>query len=605
MFYHSGIVMPKARPVHSSFVTLGVKILVGVSIASNIFIGALLYVNLQSSDTVEHKVNEVLSIREQLSTHLRDSIVSMQDEFLALPEFFKVDPREKILLTIESTFQITDRQILQGRKAYASFFNRRQRRDLSKNTLIVQVSAGQLTISAGVSDREGNFSDTVERISLASSNPEEDADKLNSLIAHISANAGNPDILKQKVVELGVKIADSGIEAERTRNEILQYIEEIHAMESSLESTRGQQRKFTIGMGGIAILANMIVLFVLVHLIVERPLRRLTRTIEEIRSGKTPEIPYQHRTDQIGVLSGTIDNFREALQEIKIEDERKAGEKIIIEEMFDTITKTVNCLESRARELVHTANILQELAISTENQAESVTHRAEDTATHTDSVSDSTTRLNSAFHDILSLVHEQNIIVMTILERNSDSRSYIQALNESITDIHSIIGAVEGITDQTKLLALNATIEAARAGSAGKGFGVVANEIKQLSSRTEDATDDVMNKAHAIEQASSVLFNHLKQIDERMQTLSRLTANVSNSVTAQQHVTDTIAGLASQTSENTRTVSTSITEVSTAAAKTRNLASKVHEFSSEISSQLTNLLEDTTHKLKQLEMHGN
>jgi methyl-accepting chemotaxis protein len=600
--FSSGIVMPKARPVNASIITLGVKILIGVSLASNLCIGALLYVNLQSSETVQNKVNNVLYIREQLSSNLRDAIVSLQNEFLALPDFFKIDPRAKILRVITSKFEISGSETFNGRSAYAAYYNRKERRDLTHNNFIVQVISGQLIVSTGIPDKNGNFSDAVERFSLASTHPEHDAVQLRTLITQISSEADNPELLKQKVIELGAKVADSSLEAEKTRTEILQHIEEIRALESDLEVTRGQQRQFTIGMATLAILANMLVLFVLVRLIVERPLHKLTMTIEDIRSGNSPIVPYQHRTDQIGVLSSAIRNFREALMEIQAENERKATEKIIIAQMFDTITEVVDSLEARARELVSTANSLQDLAISTENQSKSVTLRAEETATHTDNVSASTNRLNSSFQDIQHKVHEQNLIVATIIERNNDSRRYIQELNNSISAIHSIITTVEGITDQTKLLALNATIEAARAGSAGKGFGVVASEVKQLSSRTEEATGDVMQKAHAIEQASSVLFQHLEDIDQRMQALNTITGNISGSVAEQQHVTNTIAGLTSQTSENTRNVSSSITEVGTAAAKTRNLASGVHTYSREISIQLTNLLEDTTGKLKRLEM---
>jgi hypothetical protein len=89
-----------------------------------------------------------------------------------------------------------------------------------------------------------------------------------------------------------------------------------------------------------------------------------------------------------------------------------------------------------------------------------------------------------------------------------------------------------------------------------------------------------------------------------MQTLRQRTGNITRAVAGQQLVTDNIAVLAGRTSENTLTVSTSIAEVSAAATSTRNLAGRVHEFSSEISSQLTRLLRDTTASLRQLADFG-
>lgn len=596
--------MPKDTVPSASLITVGVKILVGVSLASNLFIGTLLYVNIHSSNTVEKKVNEVLAIREQLSSNLRSAIVALQDEFLSLPNFLKIDPRTKVTEAIQQTFKAADSRRLEGRSAYTELYSRNERKNLTKNQYVVQILDGNLILSSGVPAQDGSFSETVDRLTLKSANPTEDAIRLKDLINTLSAKANSPDAIVQRVKELSAIIADSSLEAETTRNEILQHVETIRAKESDLQALRKQQRKFTLGIGGIAILTNMIVLFILVRFIVEKPLRKLTWTIEEIRSGKSPEIPYQKRKDQIGILSGAITNFREALFEIQNENTRKVHEKVIIEEMFDVITTVVHSLEIRARELVKAADILQDLSTSTENQSASVTSRAAETALHTSSVSESTNQLQSAFQEIQAQIQDQNGIVRQILDSNNHSRTFISALNESIGSIHTIIGAVSEITNQTKLLALNATIEAARAGSAGRGFGVVATEIKELSHKTEEATDDVMGKIRAIEEASSILFVHLDKIDDRMQSLNKHTVNITSSVTAQQQVTDLIANLASQTSENTQTVSTSILEVSNAAAKTRDLAGQVHNFSSEISVQLTGLLQDTTDRLEKLAHFG-
>lgn len=586
--------------LRTGLITVGVKILAGVSIASNLFIGALLYVSIHSSATVESTVNEVLAIREQLSSNLRAAIVTLQDELLALPDFFRIDPRARITEALQSNFTITERRLLKGRNAYTEFYSRNERRDLAKNQYLIQVIDGSLIVSSGVPDKSGNFSDSVERLTMGSANPAEDEARIRSLIETVSAEANSPGAITMKIQELGAKIADSSLEAETTRNEILQHVEEIRARETDLQALRLQQKRFTIGIGIMAIVANMVVLFLLVRIIIEKPLRKLTRTIEEIRSGKSPQIPYQHRKDQIGVLSGAITNFRDALIGIRKENQRKSHEKLIIEEMFTDITSVVNALEMKARDLVNTADTLQGLATSTEDQSESVTRRAGDTAEHTNMVSDSTIRLQTAFQEIQGQILDQNAIISHILESNSHSRKYINALNESIGSIHTIINAVGEITDQTKLLALNATIEAARAGAAGKGFAVVASEVKELSYKTEQATDDVMSKIRAIEKASSVLFGHLDSIEQRMQSLNQLTGNITGSVADQQQVTDNIAHLAAQTYENTRTVSTSIIEVSGAAGRTRDLAGQVHNYSSEISGQLTRLLEDTKARLEKL-----
>ncbi|SHO49380.1 methyl-accepting chemotaxis protein [Desulfopila aestuarii] len=592
--------MPDNSSARPGFLTVGFKILIVVALASNLFIGALLYVNIQSSKTVENNVDELLGIQEKLSSNLRGAIVALQDEFLHLPDFFHIDPHTQILAAIGENFSISGRQLLKGREAYSNVYSRKERRDLAQNRYVVQATKDDLTVSCGIADNGGNFSDTVERLTLASSNPTEDAARLLDLIESITIELNSSDALKKRVLELSAKIADSSLKAEVTRNEILSHVEEIRNKEQALQAIRSQQRTFTNGMGAVAVIANMIVLFILVRRIVEKPLRNLALTIEEIRTGHAPMVPYLHRRDQIGILAGAISNFREALLEIQRENERKAREKVIFEEMFDNITAMVHTLDAKAKTLVSTAETLQELASTTEEQSESVTSRAAETALHTTTVVDSTTNLQQAFQDIQCEIENQNSIVSHIAESNRHSRTYIHGLGESIQAIHTIIDAVGDITDQTRLLALNATIEAARAGSAGKGFGVVASEVKLLSQKTDQATIDIMSKIKAIEKSSAVLFAHLDSIDTRMQDLSQLSKSITNSVAHQQHVTTTITSLASQTSLNTTTVSNATREFKDAAASTRNHASQVHGVARDISLQLSDLLQNTTQQIAQL-----
>lgn len=587
----------------SRFITVGIKILIGVTIASNLFIGSLLYVNLKSSETIKQKVDDVLIIREKLSRNLRAAIVSLQNEFLILPEFFRTDPGSGILKAIENDFPVKEKLVLKGRTEYTKYFGRNERRDLVQNKVVPQIHNGRLSISRGIFDDKNSFTDSVERLILSSDDPDGDFVKIEQLIEKMSSEASSGETLQKKVNELGIKVADIGLEAEMTRNEVLDHVESINHMERELEAFRADQKRYTVGAAGIAILANMMVLFVLVRCIVEKPLHNLTRTIDEIRSGKKPEVPYGNRTDQIGILSWAICNFREALSEIKNENERKEREKIIIEEMFANIASVVDTLEVRSRELVNTANILEDLATSAENQSESVHQQATATAEHTNRVSDSTVRLQLAFQDINDQIKTQNTIVGNILDRNTKSHEYIDSLNLSIKDIQAIIATVSEITDQTKLLALNATIEAARAGSAGKGFGVVASEVKELSLKTENATSDVMSRVKAIEKASTVLVANLQEIDQKVQDLNQLTNNITEAVHMQQSETVSIAGLAGQTANNTQSVSASIREVSSAATETRSLTGRVHSFSNEIADQLAKLLKDTSNRLEQLTEH--
>lgn len=207
---------------------------------------------------------------------------------------------------MQREFQIIDRQVLNGREAYKNLFSRQERRDLSKKQFVVQLDNGRLILSSGIFHQDGTFQESVERITVASDAVQDDAAKLRTIIAAGSATSAPGQAFAGRIDAFTVKIADAGLSVENTRNEILQHVEEIRGMENDLNATRRQQRQFTLLMGGLAVLANMLVLYFLVRFIIERPLHKLTQTIDAIRAGESPEVPYRQRKDQIGILSGAI-----------------------------------------------------------------------------------------------------------------------------------------------------------------------------------------------------------------------------------------------------------------------------------------------------------
>jgi methyl-accepting chemotaxis protein len=85
------------------------------------------------------------------------------------------------------------------------------------------------------------------------------------------------------------------------------------------------------------------------------------------------------------------------------------------------------------------------------------------------------------------------------------SASYNARLGTSLKDIGEIVGTIQRIAQQTNLIALNAAVEAARAGEAGRGFSVIAGEIRSLSKRTSDATSDVTRIQKSLQEGQGQL----------------------------------------------------------------------------------------------------
>ncbi len=582
----------------TNWITVGVKLTLGVAIVSNLCIGALLITNRQLNRRIETMTGELMLIKDDMNTDLRHTVIEIQEKYLKIPDFFSVNPTSEILSFVESSFTVEKDEVLRGRAAFKPWFGRSQRRDLSKGRCVVKEKNGETYVAAGILDENGEFTDNVRRLSLKDGGNAMEV--ISNKIAALYAAAESLEGLQKRVSQLGDMLADEGLAAEKHRNRILSFVDTITHKEAVLSREKSRFNRLTILLGIATVLLNIIALYIMSRLIVERPLRKLATVISMIRRGDSPEIPYRARKDEIGTLAGTVGSFSKALANLKKEDARKLEEEALVKDTIELMSSVVEKQRSDSMALTHAASKLNTLAEDTKELSTMVSGTAARTAADTRSTWETASRLKLSARETITQLEQQHNLVREISRDTRGSRSNIESLTTASETISTIIGVVREIADKTKLLSLNATIEAARAGEAGRGFAVVAGEIKDLSRQTEQATRDVADKIGAIRSESDKIMSSIGNIDVKIENLLAITDTVHTSVETQQSGTEEIADMNASASESVEDVAGSITRVEEAADSTRDLSEKVHDHAEAISLSMEKLLDDTTRRLNRI-----
>jgi methyl-accepting chemotaxis protein len=257
---------------------------------------------------------------------------------------------------------------------------------------------------------------------------------------------------------------------------------------------------------------------------------------------------------------------------------------------FDAdMQSTLREFTAAAATLTTSAAILSDTVTDTDQRAHAVAHAAEETRVSVETGATATEELAAATAEIGRQAEKSRAIASRAVEDAARTSQSMDALAGMADRIGSVMNLISAIASQTNLLALNATIEAARAGEAGRGFAIVANEVKSLAGQTAKATEEIAQQIAAIQQATQGAVNQIATIGTTINEIAVVSSAIAAAVEEQAAATREIAQNIHGASENTAEVATSISGISDAAHRGRRASDEVGQAAAMVAGKAGNL----------------
>jgi len=277
---------------------------------------------------------------------------------------------------------------------------------------------------------------------------------------------------------------------------------------AELDQRRMSDGAWALGLGLAAVLVGLLLMWLTARG-VTRPILGVAAMLKSIASGEgdlTRRLDYAKR-DELGELAGWFNAFLDKLQPVIADVKRSAQDARATADQSATIASQTSAgMQQQYREVDQVATASQEMSSTAQDVARSAAQAA-----------DAARGADSATQEGLAVINLTTRSIDSLAANMNTAMVQVQGLASSSEQIGSVLEVIRSIAEQTNLLALNAAIEAARAGEAGRGFAVVADEVRNLAKRTQDSVEEIRQVIEGLQNGTREVAGSMQNSQQQAQ----------------------------------------------------------------------------------------
>ncbi|MFT5718763.1 MAG: methyl-accepting chemotaxis protein, partial [Oleiphilaceae bacterium] len=355
-----------------------------------------------------------------------------------------------------------------------------------KDESLEPFNEGQKTFTPRVAELRsiGGFSNTIKS----------NTNKLEKQVAAWIAQAAMPEInARREMNKFTLTLEDAAQQLKNGQGKTLMdttraKLKEIIDVEEVLIVSRVQEQQdtsdatisFTI-FGTLFAIATSLGIGIVITRSVVLPLMKTNTTLSQIAEGDLTQRIAITSTDEVGQMASNFNAFADKLQSMITKISESTSELIMAAEGMATVTnQTSSGVQNQKIATEQVATAINEMSATVQEVATNAAYASTSASDANDESKEGNRVVNETIKAIENLANEVNV-----------SAEVISKLKDDSVNIGAVLGVIKSIADQTNLLALNAAIEAARAGEQGRGFAVVADEVRTLAQRTQESTSEI------------------------------------------------------------------------------------------------------------------